>query len=134
MWSSASPLPLAAVIAMLTLSLILVCPMKPSKRRGRRLVSSGISSTLGLPDIIRSILTSLLVSYLINLPLLINDSIIPHLYPSQDKSVIEVSYQESQSGFQRNQEFLWVLNRSEVDKQSQQRNKDTLLKIGHLPH
>ena len=63
MWSRASPLPLAAVIAMFKLSLILVCPMKPSKRRGRRLLSSGISSALGLPDIIRSILISPL-SYL----------------------------------------------------------------------
>jgi len=47
-----------------------------------------------------------------------------------DKSIIEVGYQDAiewvspiqkyQSGFQGNQEFLWVLNGSEIYKQSQQ--------------
>jgi hypothetical protein len=42
---------------MVKLSLILVCPIKSSNRRGRRLVSSGRSSVVGLPDIMRAILS-----------------------------------------------------------------------------
>ena len=36
-------------------SLILSCPMKSARLRGRRLVSSGASSSLGLPEIMRAI-------------------------------------------------------------------------------
>ncbi len=37
-----------------------------------------------------------------------------------DKSVIKVGFQKYQSGFQGNQGFLRVLNKSEGEKQSQQ--------------
>jgi hypothetical protein len=36
-------------------SFIFACPIKPSRRRGRRLESSDMSSVLGLPEIMRSI-------------------------------------------------------------------------------
>jgi hypothetical protein len=54
-WSSASPLPLAASIAIPRFSLTLDCPIKSLKYFGLKLLSRGESSSLDLPDIIRSI-------------------------------------------------------------------------------
>ena len=54
-WSSGSPRPLAAVMAIFRFSLSLSCPIKSARHRGRRLVSSGASSVLGLPDTTRAI-------------------------------------------------------------------------------
>ncbi|MEE9399534.1 MAG: hypothetical protein V3V23_04630 [Dehalococcoidales bacterium] len=42
-------------MAMFRFSLIVVWPMKSSRWRGRRLLSSGMSSVLGLPEIMRAI-------------------------------------------------------------------------------
>jgi len=54
-WSSASPLPLAASMAILRFSLTLDWPIKSLKYLGLRLLSRGESSSLDLADIIRSI-------------------------------------------------------------------------------
>ncbi len=55
MWSRASPLPLAASMAMFRFSLTLDCPIKSLKYLGLRVLSRGESSSLFLPDIMRSI-------------------------------------------------------------------------------
>ena len=52
-----SPRPLAAAIAIWRLYLFLSCPMKSARDRGRRLVSRGASSALGLPEMIRAIIS-----------------------------------------------------------------------------
>jgi len=48
---------LAASMAIFMFSLFLSCPMKSFSDRGRRLVSSGASSTLGLPEMMRVIVS-----------------------------------------------------------------------------